>query len=334
MSQNNEDRVLLQSHIEENSKLKEKVALQEQNYKLLLQELQSIKSAIQLGSARQGDNCPTDDTPQKVSLLDGEGKLVPAAALQRISDIEQKVLDSTMEMKKVSNTLDYFAEWLRDLTFKINAQDQRGRLNNLLLHKMLDVPLDKKGYDFTKWVTTELNKLFPASVLGFSILESHIETSHPLYKNGHYNGVVIVRFTSRDVRNQIFFTKKNLKLIGSRVVVTEHLTPATIALLDYAAQALGSSNTWTSQTKVFVKVDGFKGKRVVKCKEDIDYITNFLQKNPEHSTTVGTLEGQDQPLISNLFPSNTEYPTVQQAAHFHNLNKRQREYYSNHNLIF
>ena len=177
-----------------------------------------------------------------------------------------------------------------------------------------------------------LNKLFPVSVIGFPITANHIETSHPLYKNGEATGVVIVRFSSRDVRNQLFYNKKHLKVIKSKVVITEHLTPVTLSLVNYAQRALGQSNVWTSQTKVFAKIPGSKRKFLITRREQVDELTSFNNFAPTPTDSnlqipAGMSNPASQGYNTNV-PEN--WPDMSQASLFHNMTKRQQNNFFNH----
>ena len=66
----------------------------------------------------------------------------------------------------------------------------------------------------------------------------------------------------------------------SASISLESLNKATRDLLDYASSEIGKFNAWTSQTKVFVKVRGYKGKLKVFNKQDVNLIKNFILKNP------------------------------------------------------
>ena len=84
---------------------------------------------------------------------------------------------------------------------------------------------------------------------------SCISVSHPIKSKKNPNNLIsLVKFSNRDMRNNIFFAKRGLK--GSNISITEHLTPLSLDILNAAKKEFGRDNVWSSQTKIKTKVCG------------------------------------------------------------------------------
>ena len=142
-----------------------------------------------------------------------------------------------------------FDKWIKEIFVKLNDQKQYIQAWNLLLHNLTNVPTDKHGSEFSDWVVKKLNELLPS--LNGSLRKDQIDRSHIFRKeNKKKKTVIIVRFISRDVRNDVLKCRKDLK--NSGIVMTEHLTSTTLDLLGKAKNHVGYKNTWTYEGKVYI----------------------------------------------------------------------------------
>ena len=292
-----EDYATLQSHIAENKSLKAQVAKHEENYEKLLNEIKALKKEMANGVPHKNMNASIPDSThtEKPPVKDN---INPDVLLNKINFIEKEAEKAALNLNQINHQLYDAQSWMRNFAVRLNMIDQYGRINNLILRRLRNVPVEKKGFEFTRWIVEEINRLFPFDVIGFELQESHIETSHPMYRNGEpIDGVVIVRFSSRDARNQIFYNKSHLKKIKSEVVVTEHLTSATLSLVKEAEKMVGRPNVWTSQTKVFVNINGRK--RVIYRQEQLNEIANSLSlgkpSNSDYSRDYTAARSQHPP---------------------------------------
>ena len=64
---------------------------------------------------------------------------------------------------------------------------------------------------------------------------------------------IIVRFSTEAKKLEVYRNKKRLK--RSRIVVTENLTSLRLSLYKKAMTVLGSNNVWTSEGKIFTKIN-------------------------------------------------------------------------------
>ena len=79
---------------------------------------------------------------------------------------------------------------------------------------------------------------------------------------------IIVKFVSYQTRNDIWKAKRNLK--GTKILVTESLTPARQALLKEVKERLDPRQVWTADGKIMAKVGNRK--LVIVHKEDLNML--------------------------------------------------------------
>ena len=231
------------SQINLNGKLHKKIAQSDAKYDSFLRELQDIR------------NSKEDSYSSKA------GKL---SINERMDQLEKNVKSASVERKILSSRLNDSTAQLERLLGVFNENKQYIMRENLLIKGLKNVPTWLKGYKFSMWVADVFNCLIPN--LDFVIQPQHISVSHPLYKCDDGTTVIIVRFTIRDVRNEIFYKKQFIS--NHNIIITEHLTKYNQDLLTATTDLVGSKNAWTSQTNVFGKV----GTKVIRIKspEDIE----------------------------------------------------------------
>ena len=133
---------------------------------------------------------------------------------------------------------------------------------------------------FTTYVVNKLNDLFPdieGGVCARDIDDTHIYRTKGYDRSSHKQ-LVIIKFCSRLLRNDIFSQKKKLK--GSGVSLTEHLTQRNLKLLKAAQSRLGSIHkAWTHYGKVLIDLDG-----TIKTIRDYDDLHYYLPDTyPNHN---------------------------------------------------
>ena len=133
-------------------------------------------------------------------------------------------------------------------------------IDQLLVHGLHDFPKDKdgfieKGRAFSQYMAGKIKSLLPSLKPTKEQILSCISVSHPIKsKKNPKNLIALVKFSNRDMRNMIFFAKRELK--GTKISITEHLTPLSLEILNAAKKEFGRENVWSSQTKVKTKVLG------------------------------------------------------------------------------
>ena len=191
----------------------------------------------------------------------------------------QAELSSLQERFSASEkNLNSIYEDVEDLKVRMNDRDQYDRRNNGILHGLTDVPImprkptQEDTKKFTKYVVDKLNELFPGIEGGISardIDDTHIFRTRRNRPNSHAQ-LVIIRFCSRLLRNEIFSQKKLLK--NTDCSLTEHLTKFNLELLKAAQKRVGNvKKVWTHYGKVLIDLNGTI--KSIHNYDDLEYYT-------------------------------------------------------------
>ena len=189
-------------------------------------------------------------------------------------------------MKAIENVSAVQNQWqaratgiMMSLSNRLDHQEAYSRLNSLLLHGLLNIPVfskDDKGQDlkFCRWVKEALNDLFEKE-LDFTLHTDDIDTAHILRTKKGTSKVVIVKFVRRSIRNLYWYGKYALKNTG--ISLTEHLTAKNLELLRAAKTAVGEKCVWTNQCTVYVQANEVK--RRIFSKQDLIEHTGITEIN-------------------------------------------------------
>ena len=262
---------LIGLQIKENIEIKQSLAKNDGKFEKLLSLVQQMRSPS------------TPDAPQKYTNDD----------LNRVeSSIKETAIEHIVLKEKLSNS----TQVLITLANRIEAVDQYIKRENLFIDGLSNIPYHLKGYKFTMWLVKVLNNLIPN--LDFPILPCHISVCHPLSPK---SSRIIMRYAIRDVRNEVFFKKKNIT--NPNVKITEHLTPLNQKLLDTAQSLLGETNAWSNQTKLYGKV----GREVIRInsRDDIDLLLGMK---------ISLVMLRMPPPPKDLQPENSSVPAVEDTS--------------------
>ena len=172
-----------------------------------------------------------------------------------LSQIRQEASTAITGLNALQQSYGYIDYNLGNVMKRLSELEQYSRINSLLFYGFVKIPKDKHGRALREFLVDELNRLFP-SLEGGPVLESEIEFGHSL-KSRSKKHVVIIKFRCRFTRNAIYYSKKSLPT-DCGISIREHLTFANKTLVTQAIDAVGPKNVWTSQTKIFAKVNGEK----------------------------------------------------------------------------
>ena len=186
---------------------------------------------------------------------------------------------STMK-KQISNALRDFkilAEEVRSNSSSKNKErieeiDQYLHKNSLF-HKMIP-PSNSYGIDFIKWIVNEINKLFPG--LEIPVQLCHIDAAHPLKTKRNTHSVVIVKFTCRWMKDEVYKRRSHLKDTSHNdISITEHLTSSTKELLETTRSIVGKdTKVFTNNCVINLKFNNRKF--FVKTYKDIQYLAKNI----------------------------------------------------------
>ena len=192
---------------------------------------------------------------------------------------------NTLQKEEISNLKSQAAalktQEIKD-SIKVDELEQYGRRQNL---EIVGVP--EKEDENTNAIVLEVAKM-----LDVDIMSSHISTSHRLPKkkvssrNNSGSSPIIARFTSRDIRNQIYANRKKAKARfvdlknfsvsdTKNIFVNENLTPTRKQLFWKTKQEVKNNSwkyIWTHNGNVFVKKDDNASITAIKNELDLNLI--------------------------------------------------------------
>ena len=190
---------------------------------------------------------------------------------------------NTLQKEEISNLKSQAAalktQEIKD-SIKVDELEQYGRRQNL---EIVGVP--EKEDENTNAIVLEVAKM-----LDVDIMYSHISTSHRLPKkkagsrNNSGSSPIIVRFTNRVIRNQIYANRKKARFVDLKnfsvsdtknIFVNENLTPTRKQLFWKTKQEVKNNSwkyIWTHNGNVFVKKDDNASITAIKNELDLNLI--------------------------------------------------------------
>ena len=233
---------------------------------------------------------------------------------EEIMNVKKELTESIKGMKEVQEK---WSRMVQIVDQRQNQTDQHNRRNSVLVHGYDHLP-DLKGFLFKKKILEDLISKLPS--LEVDINMSHVDEIHEFKtKRARRKKVVIIKFTNRWAKHLVFKAKRDLKSTG--MVITEHLTPHTLNLLNAAKQVAGEGNVWTFDTVVYTYHNEMK----FQIKSDKDIETMSLESPPTEDGFVRSSYGYMEPTASitsysnnNFIPNNSNTrapPTHAQAQH-------------------
>ena len=229
-------------------------------------------------------------------IVQQEGDAAKLPANQNLEDVlrnDSGLLASvTAIVAKVTDLETVWSELdssVSSLSHRLNNIDQYGRLYNLKLRHVPNVPVKYKGHWFTAWVVKLLNRLF-GKHLYRPIQPNDIDKSHPLFKESSGKHTIIVRFVIRDVRDDIFYKRHLLNHLHTNIKIEEHLTKQNKELLHRTQKKFGTGKVKTDQAKIIVVGLGNARRTVIKSIDHLDSLQVPITQssNINNTTTTNT----------------------------------------------
>ena len=201
------------------------------------------------------------------STSDEHDEHTPALSKNKKSELKVE-LDNIKEINKKFNDLEMkLTKGLQAISENFQVSKQYHQRNSIIIKGYKYLP-NMNNWDFITATVNELNCLFPS--LNGIVHPIHIDDAHPLSKHS-----VIVKFSNRWVKNAIIKFKRDL--VGTGLIVTEHLTPHTIELVAAAEKIVGSnSNVWVHNTLVFARVGDTRYS--IRTAQDLDVLANVVKE--------------------------------------------------------
>ena len=189
-----------------------------------------------------------------------------------ISDLKCETLNISDSIRELQNGWSK-AQGIIDIHAKrLDDHDQNSRKNSLIINKLDDIPSKTYGLEFSKYVIRKLKELLPSIADKISVED--IDVSHPLPPTKVKKSTrVICKFVRRDIKNLVFYAKRDLKGSPLKITIAEHLSSFNLWLLEQVRTLVPFRNTWTSQCVVFALVNGRKV--AIKSQRDLNYVYNI-----------------------------------------------------------
>ena len=242
----------------------------------------------ELADIRKGnDVAKCDESSSIMPRLYEDGKCDCSEFNAKLTAVDSKIENIELEWSKLTTNID-------NMKVQINNIEQYGRLYNLILDDVSEVPVKLKGLKFSAYIVNFLNCIL-ARYLGFHIQISDIDISHPLYSkksNGKY--VLIIRFTRRDVRNAIFDCSNIL--YGWGITVRDNLTEVNRELFHLAKSLLSPYQVVSEKCVIYAVVNGKKC--CIQRKKDIYQIIEQIGLSSDVQRT--DVSHVMKPTVSNL----------------------------------
>ena len=268
---------------EENRKLKEENEVLKSENNLLKEQFQALKDSNaevlkRLTALEQQSNQqkapPSPDS--NVARSRSNPVMQASQSSDDIAGIKRDVFAANASITDIQNGWSKATVRLDDHEEKLHHQHQYSCLNSLKIIGLLDIPSKTYGLAFSEYVLKKLKSFFPN--IADKLRIEDIDTSHPMSSARDKKSCVIVKWNRRDIRNLVFFEKRELKKQPNKVIIVEHLSPTNLWYLNEARKCVGFHNVWSSQCVVYALVN--KKKVAVKCYRDLMYVyNNYSNRN-------------------------------------------------------
>ena len=278
----------LQKQIEENRRLQDQYDVLHQNYDILQKNYSEMVKRL----AKIENHLPMSDDDK--NLPAGSEEAVSDTLIKNeISTMKSDAMNASLSITQLQNLWSYVDNTLESYNDRLENILQYMKRDSLIIKGLKDIPQKTYGLEFSKYVLGKLKELLPTIADKINI--GDISVAHPLPTKNKTNPVVIVKFTRRDIKNLVFFEKRELKNSSPKVSLAEHLTKRNLWLMGEARNMVGWKNVWSSQCTVFALVNGQKV--AIKNNKDLNYLFQQSEKNKRSSfaSVVSSSQGPPQP---------------------------------------
>ena len=184
---------------------------------------------------------------------------------------------SELKKLKIPNKIESLEKRIEILRNNLNEQEkcrddleQVQRRDNLEFHGIPQIQNENTNF-IIKSMAKKLN---------IDLKDEDISTSHRLPSTSNNHPIIVARFTSRDIRNNIYQKRKNLigvrnfEIAGmEKLYINENLTPRRRKLFSMAHKKkteLKYSFLWTKNGNIFMRKNNASEKIKISCEDDID----------------------------------------------------------------
>ena len=262
---------------EENSRLKQENKILQEQYEALKQSNDNVLKRLSLIEERSKSQQSPATIPSttKVQIQKPDSSNSSLSLADEIAELKKEIIASNASIIELQDGCSKSAAKLSDHEERLHHHDQYSRLNSLFIKGLLDIPSKTYGLEFSKYVLKKLQEILPS--IADKIKIDDIDASHPMSSDRDNKSCVIVKFVRRDIRNLVFFQKRELKKLPYKVVIVEHLTGRNLWYLKEARSIVGFHNVWSSQCVVYALVHDKKIS--VRCNKDLMFVYNYFKEH-------------------------------------------------------
>ena len=212
---------------------------------------------------------PTKEDMERFLTLVSEGK-VHKDTLEKVHGLNEKLEETKKSTDELQIKYSKLDSEVKEIKRALHNISQYIKLENLLFHNFYLPPNYKQmsSLQFSYFMAQQINYHIPQ--LDFPVTLNHISTAHPLKTKRKNSNVIIVRFSNRNMRDEIFSKKHFISKRGC--AITEHLTEENLNIFKKAKSVFGYKNVSTINCYVHVNVNGVR--RFVKS---IEHVNELLE---------------------------------------------------------
>lgn len=188
---------------------------------------------------KSAKNC---DTAEDMLLEDKLSKILYQIEITNkgIENLNNKFDRLNGEINQVKKDIDKNTKRIDSVCKRVDSLEQYSRGNNLRIYGIPSVPDEN-----TKQVIMQLIN----GTLKMKVDDREIIKAYRLgAQKGNVPAAVLVRFGSRDIKNEVYNQRKGLK--GTRITIREDLTEERMRLLKIVMERFGRRNVWTQDGKI------------------------------------------------------------------------------------
>lgn len=207
-----------------------RIAVLEAERDAVKEELSSLKTELVMQKEA------VRETNERIHVLEQAVKYFKGYTDDHIDQFAKQVEDFRGVFKNIWQTQD--------------EQEQYSSRECIVLHGIPEEKKEDTDLTFIKEINSRLDE---------NISVSDLDRTHRLGKPGGRRGPrpIIAKLLRHNDKARIFRKKKMLK--GSRIMLTERLTPRRAVFLRYAREKFGGFNVWTRDVDIYIKSeDGIK----------------------------------------------------------------------------
>ena len=266
----------------EKKELLEKIKLWEDKYSEMEGKYEKMEGKYEAMESKYAELNEKYTTSMSQAAVDDGEQIEPPPDAASIADDRKEIASLKLQVSQFKEEMSMIASRVENSSSGENAQKilslaQYLRINSLLLHGLTNIPTNAYGLAFIKYVVATLNELFPD--LEEKVTVRDIDAAHLYYRTKKQGPVkvIIVKFTNRWLKNEIYDSRASLKNTDfDYVSVTEQLTEETKFLKDTVKEIVGPNvKVFSKDALITTKVNNRK--QFIRNRHDLQKLASFVR---------------------------------------------------------